>query len=93
MVESMKTPGRMVNRPQLQIKVETFLAESKLKFEELNRQDTFKKQLFEYALVIAEGGTLNPVGVAVSLFGILGLGAVADNRRKDGVINGLKRNA
>lgn len=93
MVESMKTPGRMVNRPQLQIEVDTFLAETKLKFEELNRQDAFKRQLFEYALVIAEGGALNPVGVAVSLFGILGIGAIADNRRKDGVINGLKRNA
>ena len=73
--------------------MDTFLAEAKLKFEDLNRQDALKRQLFEYALVVAEGGSVNPVGVAVSLFGILGIGAIADNRRKDGVIKGLKPNA
>lgn len=92
-VESMKTSGKKVTRPELQIEVDTFLAEAKLKFEDLNRQDAFKRQLFEYALVVAEGGSVNPVGVAVSLFGILGIGAIADNRRKDGVINSLKQNA
>ena len=85
-VESMRTSDKKVTRPQLKIEVDTFLAEAKLKFEDLNRQDAFKRQLFEYAMVVAEGGSVNPVGVAVSLFGILGIGAVADNRRKDGVI-------
>ena len=89
-VESMRTPDRMVTRPQLKIEVDTLLAEAKLKFEDLNRQDAFKRQLFEYGLVVAQGGSINPVGVAVSLFGILGIGTVADNRRKDGVIKGLK---
>ena len=92
-VESMRTSDKMVTRPQLKIEVDTLLAEAKLKFEDLNRQDAFKRQLFEYGLVVAQGGSVNPVGVAVSLFGILGIGAVADNRRKDGVINSLKRNA
>ncbi len=91
-VQSMKTPGKKVIRPELQIEVDAFLAEAELKFDDLNRQDTFKRQLFEYAMVMAEGSSVNPVGVAVSLFGILGIGAVADNRRKDGVINSLKRN-
>ena len=92
-VQSMKTPEKKVTRPQLKIEVDTFLAEAKLKFEDLNRQDAFKRQLFEYGLVVAQGSSVNPVGVAVSLFGILGIGAVADNRRKDGVINSLKRKA
>ena len=90
-VQSMKTPEKKVTRPELKIEVDALLAEVKLKFEELNRQDAFKRQLFEYATVVAEGNSVNPVGVAVSLFGILGIGAVADNRRKDGVINSLKR--
>ena len=84
---------KKVTRPKLKIEVDAFLAEAKLKFEDLNRQDAFKRQLFDYATVVAEGSSVNPVGVAVSLFGILGIGAVADNRRKDGVINSLKRNA
>ena len=89
----MKTPEKKVTRPELQIEVDALLAEAKLKFEDLNRQDAFKRQLFEYAMVMAEGSSVNPVGVAVSLFGLLGIGAVADNRRKDGVINSLKRKA
>ncbi len=92
-VESMRTSDKMVTRPQLKIEVDTFLAEAKLKFEDLNRQDAFKRQLFEYGLIVAQGSSVNPVGVAVSLFGILGIGAVADNRRKDGVIKGLKPKA
>jgi len=92
-VQSMKTPEKKVTRPELKIEVDAFLAEAKFKFEDLNRQDAFKRQLFEYATVVAEGSSVNPVGVAVSLFGIIGIGAVADNRRKDSVINSLKRNA
>ncbi len=46
-----------------------------------------------FLVFIVEGSSVNPVGVAVSLFGILGIGAVADNRRKDGVIKGLKPKA
>ena len=92
-VQSIKIPEKKVTRPELKIEVDALLAEAKLKFEDLNRQDAFKRQLFEYATVVAEGSSVNPVGVAVSLFGILGIGAVADNRRKDGVINSLKRNA
>lgn len=92
-VESMRISDKMVTRPQLKIEVDTFLAEAKLKFDDLNRQDAFKRQLFDYGLIVAQGSSVNPVGVAVSLFGILGIGAVADNRRKDGVIKGLKPKA
>ena len=92
-VQSMKTPEKKVIRSELQIEVDALLAEAELKFEDLDRQDAFKRQLFEYGMVMVEGSSVNPVGVAVSLFGILGIGAVADNRRKDGVINSLKRNA
>ena len=53
----MKTSNKMVSRPQLKIKVDTFIAEAELKFEDLNRQDAFKRQLFEYGLVVAEGGS------------------------------------
>ena len=41
----MKTSDKMVTWPHLKIEVDTFIAEAKLKFEDLNRQDVFKKQL------------------------------------------------
>jgi len=54
----MKTSDKMVTRPQLEIWVDTsIIAEAKLEFEDLNRQDAFKRQLFDYGLVVAEGGS------------------------------------
>ena len=65
--------------------------------EELDRQDVLRAQLLDIVGVVATGaaeGTLNPVsliplGIGL-LGGALGLGAAADNRRKDRVITGLK---
>jgi hypothetical protein len=83
---------KKVTRPELKIEVDTPLAEAKLKFEDLNRQDAFKRQLFGYATVVAEGSSVKPVGVAVSLFGILGIGAVADNNLPNCCIKNDMRN-
>ena len=90
-VESMNTPGKMVTRPELKLEVDNYLATANLKFEDLNRQDAFKAELVKYGLVVAEGGTLNPVGVGMSLASILGLASIVDNRKKDGIITGLKK--
>ena len=59
----MKTPEKKATRPELKIEVDTLLAEAKLKFEDLNREDAFKRQLFEYATVVAEGSSVKPFGV------------------------------
>jgi hypothetical protein len=37
-------------------------------------------------MAVAEGGTINPIGVATTALGLLGVGAIVDNRRKDTVI-------
>lgn len=65
--------------------------------EELARQDAFKTELLDTIGVVAVGaaeGTLNPaslVPIGIGLLGgALGLGASADNRRKDKVITNLK---
>jgi len=65
---------------------------------DLDKQDEFKQQLLETVGTVATqaaGGNLNPaslipIGIGL-LGGALGLGAAADNRRKDQVISTLKQ--
>ncbi|HRT88238.1 MAG TPA: hypothetical protein P5296_16650 [Anaerohalosphaeraceae bacterium] len=66
--------------------------------EDLDRQDEFRAQIVDTVGLIASsaaGGTLNPVSlipIGVGLLGgALGLGAAADNRRKDKLITDLKQ--
>lgn len=96
-VSSILAPNTKVTRVELNIEVQTeakrieneldnLMALAEVRNQELDRQDAFKTKLVEFGMVIAEGGTLNPAGVAVGLLGVLGIGAVVDNRIKDKVI-------
>lgn len=88
--ESMTTspfnPGQKVTREQLIIQIETYKRNVELAFTDLDKQDLFKQKLAEIGLAIAEGGTVNPAGVVMSLLGVLGIGAVASNRQKDSLL-------
>lgn len=82
----------LVNRGQLQIEVDTFVAQAELKFLDLDKQDQVKSTLFNVALTFMEGGAVNPAAVAIVIGNILGLGAVIDNVRKRTLIQTLKKN-
>jgi len=90
-VKSPVNPEVKVTRPQLDIERDHTMTEFKLAYENLNKQDLFKQKLFEIGLVAAQGGTVNPVGAGITLLGILGIGAVADNRKKDSIIKTLQK--
>lgn len=92
-VKSPFNPERDVTRQQLQNEVDKYMADIELAFDDLDRQDIFKQKLFEIGVVMAQGGTINPMGAGITLLGILGLGAVADNRKKDSIIKTLKNGA
>ena len=89
-VKSPVTPETKVNRAELDAEREHILAKFKFAYEDLAKQDIFKQKLFEIGLVAAQGGTINPVGAGITLLGILGIGAVADNRKKDSIIKTLQ---
>jgi len=89
-VQSPLNPERDVTRQQLQNEVDKYVANIELAFADLDKQDLFKQKLFEIGVVAAQGGTINPVGAGITLLGILGLGAVADNRKKDSVIRTMQ---
>ena len=96
-VASIMAPNQKVTRVELSLEVQmeakrleaeldNLIALAEVKEQDLDRQDAFKAKLVEFGMVIAEGGTVNPAGVAVGLLGVLGIGAVVDNRIKDKVI-------
>jgi len=84
-------PNR-VTRGELQIEVETFMAQAKLKFENLDKQDQIKSTIFNTVLEFAQGGKVNPAAVAIVIGNILGLGAILDNVKKRTLIATLKNN-
>ena len=101
MVASLIDPARKVTRSEMrlevsqtaaaiQAKAEAELATLKLGAEsaekKLDQIDAIRQQVAEIGLAVAQGGTINPVGVVMTAMGILGVGAVVDNRKKDGLL-------
>lgn len=89
-VRSLLDHQLMVDRDHLQLEVESLIAQAELRFKSLDQQDAFKKALFDIAVSYMQGGQLNPAAVFVTLFSIIGGGALIDNRRKDVRIKSLK---
>jgi len=96
-VTSIIEPGKKVTRTQLNLEVEQEAARLNLeldniiklaaaKNQELDKQDEIRQKIAEFGMRVAKGGTVNPAGVAVGVLGLLGCGAVVDNRIKDKVI-------
>lgn len=92
-VTSIVNPTILVTRGELNIEVDSFIAQAELKYANLDQQDELKSTVFNVAIDFMKGGTINPVAVALVIGNILGLGAVLDNRRKDVVIKTKKSNA
>jgi len=89
-VPSITQPMQKLTRNELQIEVDTYLALAKVRFEQLEKQEEFRRTIVNNAFIIAQGGELNPYGIITSFLSILGAGAVIDNRRKDKVIKDVK---
>lgn len=75
-----------VTRAQLVVEADKFAADLALAYADLDKQDAFKQQIAELGVAAAAGAEVNPIGAALSLLGILGVGIAVDNRVKDSVI-------
>lgn len=64
-------------------------ATTEIRLQDLHKQDAFKQALFDNALLIASGNNPNPLGLLSLIGTIFGIGAIVDNRKKDGIIKGL----
>lgn len=81
-VESLDGRPKMVTRVELEQEVENFLALAQIRFDALSQQEELQQIVFNNALIYAEGGAINPIGVLTTLGAIFGLGATGDNIRQ-----------
>ncbi len=76
----------MVTEKQLAIEVSGVNSEVELAKEKLVKLGMARDKIANVAIILAEGGTLNPLLFVTSLLSLIGIGAVADNRTKDKII-------
>jgi len=79
--KSLIHPNIKVDRSELNIEIDTLLAQYENRVADIERQEQLRKFIFEQTLVVAQGNTLNPAGIITALFAILGAGAAADDVR------------
>lgn len=72
-VKSLIHPDTKVTRPELQIELDTIIATAEFRLADLDRQEAFRDIIFKNALLMVEGGTLNPLGILTMLAGIYGV--------------------
>jgi len=75
---------------KLEAELQTLKSTTEIRLQDLHRQDALKQALYQNAVLIAETGNPNPLGLLSLLGTIFGISAIIDNRRKDGIITGLK---
>lgn len=80
-VPSLNGPHIRVTRDQLNLELEQILAMANIRFEQLDKQDEFKRIIFNNAVVVGSGGTINPLGVITALFALTGIATTADDIR------------
>lgn len=96
-VSSIIEPQKQITRGELNLELEQestrlqnelviLQKQAELRFVKLDKDDEIKRQLMEFGSLAAAGGGVNPAGVLGLLTGILGVGAIVDNRIKDKVI-------
>jgi hypothetical protein len=89
---SILNPAVKITRSQLEAELTQIESLANEKSVSLERQDAIKKIIADQAVILAQGGTLNPAGIVTTLLSILGIGSIIDNKRKDYVITKLKTN-
>jgi hypothetical protein len=75
-----------VTRDELDLQVKQYTDRVKLAYADLKEQEDIRKTVLEAGMAYAKTGEVNLFGLASTLAGIVGVGAIVDNRRKDAVI-------
>lgn len=72
-VPSLFNNDKKVTRPELQIELDTIIATAEFRLADLDRQDAFRDIIFKNAMLMVEGGAVNPIGILTMLAGIYGV--------------------
>jgi len=75
-----------VTREELSAELAYISSIAEKRFADLDKQDALRKMISDQAVIIAAGGAVNPAGIISLLMGIMGVGAVIDNRKKANTI-------
>lgn len=81
-VPSLLHPDVRITRPELQIELDTIIATAEYRLASLDSQDQFRDIIFKNAMLMVQGGAINPVGVLTGLAALYGIG-VAGKQVKD----------
>jgi hypothetical protein len=90
--QSLSDPKRLVSRGELQIELNNVLATAELRMADLDKQEAIRSLILQNALVLASGGTLNPVGIISAIAAVYGL-ATAGQKVVSTFSNGIKKNS
>ena len=85
-VTSPFNPAEKVTASELDIEVAAYANKVTLAYEDIERKEQIRATILEAGLAYAQGGGINPLGLATTLMGVVGLGSIIDNRRKDSII-------
>jgi hypothetical protein len=72
-VPSLLDKQKQVTRPELQVELDQIIATAEFRLADLDRQDRFRDLIFNNAMLMVEGGTLNPVGILTGLAALYGI--------------------
>lgn len=85
-VQSLKDPTQRINRDDLDAEVTAYLATAEARYKSLDRQDDFKRLVFDQFVLWTQATGFNANAIIPLAFAFLGIGASVDNarrRRKD----------
>lgn len=72
-VKSLDGSGNLVNRSELQLELDTFMAKTEMRMADLDRQDAFRSLIIENSLLLVQGTPFNPFGIITAIAGIYGI--------------------
>jgi len=79
--KSILLPAQEVTRVELIGEIELLLAQYKSRSEDLNKQEELRDFILQQTVLVAQTGTVNPIGIATALLALLGIGAGVDDIR------------
>lgn len=79
--KSMIYPDVKVTRSELTTELELLESRASRGYNDLDRKERIRNIVLNQSLVIAQSGSVNPVGVIMSIMSVLGLGVAADDVR------------
>lgn len=71
--ESLLADGKKVTMGELQMELDSIIATAEYRVADLKRQQAFRDVIYNNALLMVEGGAINPVGIITMLAGLYGV--------------------